>query len=334
MPIRIEQLEARLQQGLAPVYLLGGNEPLLVQECRDRILEAARAEGFLERELFEVERGFDWQSLEHAGATTSLFASRRIIDLRLPTGKPGHDGAAALSGWVERVDPDLMLIVSCAQWDKSSRDSKWAGVLDRAGVRVDIWPIRPEQLPGWIAQRMQLLGLEPEREAVMLLAERVEGNLLAANQEIQKLALIKGQGPVTAADVLEAVADSSRFDAFLLAEGMLAGNLRNALRISAGLRRTGVPIQLVTGALYRNLKDLEAYRLACAAGEDERTVFRRLNIWRDRQVLVRKAATRLSARALNHALSCLSLIDRQSKGMAAGDAWHSLDHLVCHVCAA
>jgi DNA polymerase-3 subunit delta len=181
---------------------------------------------------------------------------------------------------------------------------------------------------------MRAANLEPEREAVMMLAERLEGNLLAAQQEIEKLGLLKGQGRITAEDVLQAVADSSRFDAFLLVERILAGNLGDGLRVALGLRRTGVPVQLVTGALFRELQTLEAFRLAMQAGEHEGTAFRRLNIWRTRQGPMRKAAGRLDARRLFDAFSTLSLMDRQSKGQAEGDAWHSLDKLVCRMCAA
>ena len=174
---------------------------------------------------------------------------------------------------------------------------------------------------------------EPEREAVMILADRVEGNLLAAQQEIEKLALLKGQGPVSAADVLESVVDSSRFDAFLLVERVLAGNLADGLRVASGLRRTGVPVQLVTGALVRELRVLESFRIARQAGENEANAFRKLGIWRNRQGPMRSAAQRLSDDGLARAMKDLALIDRQSKGQGQGDPWHEIDHLVCRLCA-
>jgi DNA polymerase-3 subunit delta len=196
--LRPDQLPAQLERGLAPVYLLGGPELLLLQECRDQICAVARAQGYTERELLQVGRGFDWQDLAAAGSAPSLFATRKIIDVRLPTGKPGRDGAKALSDWVAEPDPDLLLLVSCDQWDQSSRKSKWASVLENAGVRIDIWPVKPGEMPGWISGRMRQAGLQPDRDAVMLLAERLQGNLLAARQEIEKLLLLKGQGPVSA----------------------------------------------------------------------------------------------------------------------------------------
>ena len=333
MPIRPQQLASYLERGLSPIYLFGGAEPLLVQECRDLVLNAAKEQGYLERELYLADRTFDWSTLERVGAELSLFASRRIIDLRLPTGKPGREGARALTRWAANPDPELLLMVSCDQWDKSSRSSKWASVLEKAGIRVDIWPVSPEELPGWIGARMRARGLQPDRGAVEVLAERLEGNLLAAQQEIEKLLLLKGQGTVTEEDVLQAVADSSRFDAFLLVERVLAGNLDDGLRVASGLHRTGVPLQLITGALYRDLRTLEAFKLALKAGVNESSAFRTLNIWRSRQNPMRRAADRLDMSRLFDAFSRLSLIDRQSKGRAEGDPWHGLDHLVCALCA-
>ncbi len=333
MPIRLEQLPGHLRSGLSPVYLFAGPEPLLVQECRDLVRQAAAEQGFLEREILHVERGFDWDRLGASSATPSLFAERKIIDLRMPTGKPGREGAQALSEWVAAPDPDTLLIVSCEQWEPSSRKSKWADALGKAGTRIDIWQVKQEDLPKWISGRMRAAGLEPDREAVMILSDRLEGNLLAVQQEIEKLRLIKGQGPVSAADVLQSVADSSRFDAFLLVERVMQGNLADALRVASGLRRIGVPMQLITGAVYRELRVLESFRTAVLAGEAESAAFRKLNIWRSRQAPLRQAAGRIDDQRLDEAFRGLALMDRQSKGRASGDPWHALDHLVLGLCA-
>ncbi len=327
MPLRAGQLASSLQRGLAPVYLVGGEEPLLLQECCDQIREAAKAQGFVERELLQVERGFDWSELQQAAAP-SLFASQKLIDLRLRTGKPGREGAKALSEWAEAPDPNVILLVSCEQWDAGSRKSKWAGKLEKAGQRVDIWPIKPQELPRWLEQRMQQHGMQPEPEVVRILADRLEGNLLAAQQEIDRLALLKGAGIVTVDDVMKVVADSSRFDVFGLAQIMLAGNLRDGLRATAGLRRMDTPLPLLLGALLKELKTTEAFRFAMRGGEQESMVFRRLNIWQNRQNTVRSAARRLNTRQLFGAFKQLSLIDRQSKGQAAGDPWQSLEILL------
>jgi DNA polymerase-3 subunit delta len=327
MPLRTEQLAASLKRGLAPVYLVGGEEPLLLQECCDQIRKAAKAQGFIERELLQVERGFDWSELRQASAP-SLFATQKIIDLRLRTGKPGQDGARVLSEWAEAPDPNMVLLVSCEKWDAGSRKSKWAAKLGEAGQRIDIWPISPRDLPHWLEQRMRQHGMQPEPEVVRILADRLEGNLLAARQEIDRLALIRGAGKITVDDVLKVVADSSRFDAFSLAEHMLSGNLRDGLRVAAGLRRMDTPLPMLLGALLRELKTTEAFRLAMRGGEHETAVFRRLNVWQNRQNTVRMAARRLDTRKLFEAFKLLALIDRQSKGRAAGDPWQSIDTLL------
>lgn len=318
---------ASLQNGLAPIYLVGGEEPLLLQECCDQIREAAKAQGFLERELLHADQGFDWSELQHV-ATPSLFGSRKVIDLRLRTGKPGREGSKKLIEWAESPDPDMLLLVSCEQWGAGSRKSKWAAALAKAGVQVDIWPISARALPDWLQQRMEMQGMQPEPEALRILADRLEGNLLAAKQEIDRLALLKGPGPISAEDVLKAVADSSRFDAWALTEHMLTGNLKEGLRVAAGLKRMNTPIPPLLGALLKELKTTEAFRLAMRSGESESMAFRRLNVWRNKQGLIGGAARRLNTRRLFEAFKMLSLIDRQSKGRATGDPWRSIDELL------
>ena len=332
MPIRAEQLPAALQRGLSPIYLIGGPEFLLVQECRDQVLAAARTAGFLERDIIHADRSFDWETLGSMAGAPSLFASRRIIDLRMPTGKPGVEGANALVEWAGQPDPDTLLLISCEEWDANSRKSKWAAVLDKAGTRIDIWPVKPAELPGWIGKRMRSAGLVPEARAVELLAERVEGNLLAAQQEIDKLLLQKGPGPVSADEVLAVVSDSSRFDAFLLAERILAGDLADGLRVATGLKRMGTAVQPVVGALYHEFRQLDAFCHAMRSGQDESAAFRNLNIWQSRQGSMRQAARRLAPARLARAFSDLALMDRQGKGQAPGDPWHSLDQMVSRLC--
>ena len=332
MLVKTEQLAANLQRGLAPVYLVGGEEPLLLQECCDLIREAARAQGFIERELLQVDRGFDWSELQQVAAP-SLFASQKIIDLRLRTGKPGREGAKVLTEWADAPDPNMLLMVSCEQWDAGSRKSKWAAKLEKAGQRVDIWPVKARELPAWLEQRMRQHGMQPEPEVLRILADRLEGNLLAARQEIDRLALIKGAGVVTVDDVMRVVAHSSRFDAFALAEHMLSGNLQEGLRVAAGLRRMDTPLPMLLGALLKELKTTEAFRLAMRAGEAETMVFRRLNVWQNRQGIVRAAARRMNTRKLYEAFKLLSLIDKQSKGRAAGDPWQSIDTLLLQLAA-
>jgi len=314
------------------VYLVGGEEPLVLQECCDMIREAAKAKGFVERELLQMDGNSDWSVLQQAGAP-SLFASQKIIDLRLKTGKPGVAGAKALKAWVESPDPSMILLISCEKWDASSRKSKWASAIAKAGRQIDIYPINARELPRWLEQRMLAQGLQPDAEVVALLADRLEGNLLAAKQEIDRLALLKGGGPVSIDDVMTAVADDSRFDAFALAEHVLSGNLKEGLRVAAGLQRLDCPLPLLVGALLRELKIVEAFRLAMRGGEQESMVFRRLNVWPNRQNAVRSAARRLDTRRLYQAFKQLALIDRQSKGRAGGNPWLVLDDMLMELAA-
>ena len=332
MQIKPDQLAGSLKRGLAPVYLVGGDEPLLLLECCDQIREAAKAAGFVERELLHADANFDWPELRQAAAP-SLFASRKIIDLRLRTGKPGQEGAQALTEWAASPDPDMLLLVSCEQWDKSSRNSKWAASLAKAGVRIDIWPVRAQELPRWLEQRMRQHGMQPEPEVLRILADRLEGNLLAARQEIDRLALLRGAGRVTVDDVMQVVADSSRFDSFTLAEHMLGGNLHEGLRVAAGLKRMDTPMPMLLGALLRELKVVETYGHAMRNGENESMVFRQLNVWQNRQNVVRAAGRRLHTEQICAAYKLLSLIDRQSKGQAAGDPWQSIDDLLLQLAA-
>ena len=330
--MRPEQLSAHLERSLASVYLIAGPEPLLVQECRDRVIRAAQAQGFAERSVYEASARFDWSQLAEDSAAPSLFSSRRILDIRLPTGKPGKEGAAALVERVEAADPDLLLLVSAGEWGGAMRKLKWVTTLAGAGELVEIWPVRPDQLPGWIARRMKEAGLQPEPEAVALLAELVEGNLLAAQQEIDKMLMLGGDGRVRSEDVTRAVADSARFDAFRLVDCALAGRLDECLRVAAGLQRTGVAIQPVTGALYRELMVADGVRSAVEAGDSESQAFGRLRVWQSRQGPMRQLLRRLSGRQFEEAFRTLGLIDRQSKGRAAGDPWQSLDRLLWFLC--
>lgn len=332
MAVRPEQLPAALEKGLAPVYLLAGAEPLLLQECRDRVIQAAQAQGFSERSVHEASARFDWKLLGEDSAMPSLFSSQKILDVRLPTGKPGTEGAKVLTAMAESPDPDILLLVSSGEWSGAMRKLKWTSALARAGVLVEIWPVRPNELPGWIRNRMQAAGLRPEPAAVSLLAELVEGNLLAAQQEIEKLLLAGTTGPVTVEEVTRSVANSARFDSFRLVDCVLAGQLGECLRVASGLQRTGIAIQLVYAALYRELTVADAVRAAVSAGENEALAFKKLRVWPARQGAMRAALRRLAADDFGEAFRALSLVDRQSKGRARGDAWQTLDRLLWFLC--
>ena len=332
MAVNADQLPTLLSRSLAPIYMVAGNEALLVQECRDQIIEAARKQGYLERDVYQVEGKFDWSSIAVDSAAPSLFSAQKIVDIRLPAGKPGKDGAKVLGNMANSPDPDHLLLVSCGRWSIASRKTKWAGTLAKHGVLVEIWPVKPNELPNWIRKRMLKAGLDSDPEAVVLLSDFVEGNLLAAQQEIDKLLLLDQGNVVTAQLIRQCVANNTRFDSFRLVECSLQGRLDECLRVVSGLQRMNTPIQIVVGALYRELRLAATLRAAIHTGEKESSVFRKFNVWPARQGPMKAALKRLSADNLDDSFSSLALIDRQSKGRAAGDPWLTLDRLLWHLC--
>ena len=327
MKIQARQLASNLKQGLAPCYLVTGDEHLLVAESLDAIRATARDAGFTLRERHTATQGFDWNQLREAGSNLSLFAEKRIVELTLPTGKPGTVGGAAIVEFVDRLHPDLLFIMSGPKLG-SSANTKWAKKLEKAGVAVPIWPVEPGELPRWISQRMKSAGLTPERDAVLMLAERVEGNLLAADQEIEKLRLLHGSGTITADDVLSCVADSSRFDVFKLADAALAGDGAKALRILDGIEAEGVTPVLAVWSLAREVRILARASEAVAAREDPGAVLQRLGVWRNRQGMIQNAMSRHQVPSTYRMLKMLGEADGRAKGQAPGDPWQLLAAIV------
>ncbi len=335
MPLRPAQLATHLQGQLAPVYLVAGAEELLVQEAADAIRAKAREAGFLERNLLTVERGFDWDSLAMAGISRSLFTEKKVIELRIPTGKPGRAGAKALNQWCDNPDSDSLLLISCPQWDASSRKAKWVQNLDKAGVYVEIWPVKPSELPGWLRQRMQSLGLQPENGVVELLADRLEGNLLAAAQEVHKLWLLKGATAISLEDVRAWVTDSARFDVFRLIECGMLGQGGQACRIITSLQSANYPANLVVGALVREINMLAGLRRQTDTGQSLDSAFSSMRIWRSRQPPLQAALRRLDSQAIDKLILQLQLLDRLSKGQVPGyglvDFWIELDQFFVYL---
>lgn len=321
MKLQANQLSSHLNNKLATCYLVTGDEHLIVDEALDQIRNAARAQGFTARELHVATAGFDWGQLSAAGANLSLFAEKRIIEVRLPTGKPGRTGGQALVNFVEQLGPELMLIVSSPKLDRSAAASKWAKTLDARGVSVPVWPIGVRELPGWIADRMRRAELKPERSAVRMIADRVEGNLLAASQEIEKLRLLLGPGEVSAEDVNNAVANSSRYDVYKLTDAALSGDANRALRILSGLRAEGVEPVIVIWSLTRELRTLARLSELVGQNIDLGSAMQQAGVWRNRQSLVRACIGRHQRAELFSLLKATGRADAASKGQAAGDPW-------------
>jgi DNA polymerase-3 subunit delta len=325
MQLKPEQIETHLRKQLAPVYFISGDEPLRVMETADAVRTAARMQGYDEREVMTVQTGFDWGSLMSEAGNLSLFSQRRVIDLRMPGGKPGADGSKVLRSYAEQPPEDTLLLVTAGKMEKSARDSKWVQALDKAGVVLFVWPLSTQEFTAWIQRRMQQRGLQPSPDAVALLAERVEGNLLACVQEIEKLYLLQGEGAVDAEAILTLVADNARYDVFGLVDSALSGEAARSIHILQGLHAEGVVPQIVLWALSREVRQLAAMAAAVASGQPVQAVMTRYRVWpATRKSMVAAALQRLPVARCNALLQHCARIDRISKGQAAGNAWDEL----------
>ncbi len=321
MQLRAEQLEAHLGKTLAPLYVVHGDEPLIALEAADAIRAAARAKGYSERDLLIAERGFDWGGLFQAGASFCLFGGKKIVELRLPTGKPGTEGGKAIERYCSDLNPECMTLVSVPRLDRAGQNSAWFTALSGAGVVVDIWKMERARLPEWIGQRLARGGQRAGREALEFLADRVEGNLLAAHQEVQKLALLLPPGEVSLDDVQAAVSNVARYDVHGLAEAMLGGDLVRYARVLEGLRGEGEAPTFILWAISEELRSLSRILSGIAAGRPTEQLFRENRVWRNKEAVMKAALRRFRQETLDAALSHAALIDRVIKGIAKGSAW-------------
>lgn len=325
MNVRPEQLAAQLKQDLKPVYVVFGDEHLLVQEACDSIRAAARGAGFSEREVYHVEGQFKWDDFLASGSALSLFAARKLIELRLPTGKPGDAGSKALQAYCEMPSEDNLLLVIAPKLDRSSQNTKWFKALDKVGAHVAIWPIDHQQLPRWIDQRLKQAGIAAERDAVKLLADLVDGNLLAAAQEVEKLKLIASDQTITPETVKSSVSDSSRYNVFNLVDAALKGDTQHVVKIIAGLRGEGVEPITVVWALSREVRQLTQMARAMEQGQSAQQVMQQFRVWKNRQNITGSTLSRLRASQLEQLVRKMALADQSVKGMQPGNAWDYLE---------
>ncbi|MBU1332879.1 MAG: DNA polymerase III subunit delta [Gammaproteobacteria bacterium] len=328
MKLNPAQLGKHLQGALASAYVVSGDEALLCQEACDAIRAATREQQFSERQVFNAEANFDWGNLLQAGASMSLFADKRLLELRLPSGKPGDKGAAALLEYLARPPEDTVLLISLPKLDGSTQKSKWAKALIEGphSQFIQIWPVDAHQLPQWIRQRLSQAGLSASQEAVDMIAVRVEGNLLAAAQEIEKLKLLADGNQIDASTVHASVADSARFDVFGLIDAALNGEAAHALRMLEGLRGEGVEPPVILWALAREIRLLAGIAQQFAQGIPLEKAFSsaRPPVWDKRRPLVSKALQRHTASRWALLLQDAQRIDAQIKGQAVGDPWNAL----------
>lgn len=323
MQLRPDQLASHLEQALAPVYVVSGDEPLQVEECADQIRAAARERAFTDRNVLFAESGFDWAELQHSGDTFSLFSERRLIELRLPTGKPGDAGSKAIAAYLARASDDNLLLVIAPQLDARTRRTKWYQALERAGVAIQAWPIDPARLPRWIQARARSRGWSISADAAGELALRVEGNLLACAQDIELLGLLNGARPIDLDAVLAVAADQARFDTFDLVDATLDGDVARSVRILRGLRAEGVVPTAITGTVAWESRAMAGFAAAERAGQLAEAL-RGNPVWNRRRALVGRALKRHRPEFWQDALVGLGAVDAMTKGAAPGDPWEAL----------
>jgi DNA polymerase-3 subunit delta len=298
-----------------------GDETLLGLEASDRVRARARAEGHTERTVLTADTGFKWSELAFASNSQSLFATRRILELRIPTGKPGVDGSEVLQRYCEGLPPDTITLISLPGLEWRTQKSGWFEALDRAGVLVEAKPVARKALPDWLAGRLRAQNQEADPETLDFIADRVEGNLLAAHQEVQKLGLLLPEGELAAEQVNEAVANVARYDAYDCAAALLAGDTVRYLRVLEGLRGEGESPVFIVWALGEELRALARIQRGLAAGRQIEQLLRENRVWGERQAAMRAAAGRIAPAALARALAHAARIDRAAKGVGAGQPW-------------
>jgi DNA polymerase III subunit delta len=323
MQIKPQQLVGALQKGLSPVYLFSGEEPQQLGELADAIRKTAKQQDFTAREIFFVDKLFDWKQLNVSADTYSIFADKKIIDLRLPSGTPGADGAKALSTYCQHLPEATLLLITAGKITKDAQKSAWFQAIDKVGCIIQVWPLVGQELLRWMQDRLQQRGIIAEPSAVKILADRVEGNLLAAAQEIEKLYVLFGASKLSTQQVIDVVADNSRYDVFKLVESALVGQADKVLKIVASLKAEGVASAIVLWALMREARILISYKAAQDQGEKD-FILKKNGIWGERKQLIESSSKRLTHSELNRILVLGAKADRQIKGQQRGDAWETL----------
>jgi DNA polymerase-3 subunit delta len=315
LKIATRQLEGALRKGLAKLYAIHGPEALLALEAADRIREAARADGCTEREIFFAEQGVDWNRLGAAASNLSLFASKRLVELRIPTGKPGAEGGKAIEAWASRLPDDAITLVVLPELDWQQQKTKWFEALERHGVLVEAKPVTRDELPEWLAERLARQGQRASVETLEWLADRVEGNLLAAKQEVEKLALLLPPGEIDAASLREAVTDVSRFERDTLLDAIHGEDAARVPRIVASLEAEGEPLPLLLWTLTEELRTLQSVK----AGQRPRRYTPP-----ERMQALQRTARRHDALSFDRETLRAHRIDRMIKGVETGDPWDAI----------
>lgn len=331
MLLKYEMLESHLDKKLESLYVLTGDEQLLLLEAADMIRKAARKQQVGEREVLTVERGFKWGQLHAANHALSLFGDKKLIELRIPNGRPGKDGSQALQDYVSAPNPDNITLITLPQLDWSTQKSAWVTALQKNCVYIDVPIIDVSRLGGWIASRLKKQNQITDKACIDFLVERVEGNLMAAHQEIQKLGLLYPEGKLDFEQISQSVLNVARYDIFKLNEAMLSGNRKRFIRMFDGLKGEGEPLPLVLWTFTEEIRTLLKYKTALESGKTFSTIAKSLRLRGPREKLVPAAARRLDKRTIQAALQQTAQIDKIIKGLRTeswmDDAWDALMQL-------
>jgi DNA polymerase-3 subunit delta len=335
MQLRADALDAHVAKPLAPLYVITSDEHLLALEAADKIRRAARAQGYSERDVLTVERTFKWGELLAANQAMSLFGDKKLIELRIPSGKPGKDGGAALQAYAKDLSPDNLTLITLPKLDWQTQKAAWVAALQQAAVYIDIPNIERNALPGWIAQRLAAQGQSADRASLDFIADRVEGNLLAAHQEIQKLGLLHEPGKLAHEQVQDAVLNVARYDVFKLSEAMLSGDTARLIRMLEGLKGEGEALPLVLWAVSEEIRTLLKLKAGMAQGRPLPALLKEYRIWGPRERLMEPALRRIALPTLEAALQQAAQVDRMVKGLRArafaGDQWDAMLQLALKV---
>jgi DNA polymerase-3 subunit delta len=331
VPLTTEQLPRELERGVAPLYTVYGAEALLALEAIDLIRTKARESGYVEREVLWVESGFNWADLRFAGQSLSLFAARRVLELRIPSGKPGKDGAAAIEAYVRDLPPETVTLVQLPLMDWRAVKAGWFSALAAAGVTVVANLVPRAELPRWIAGRLKAQGQQADSATLQFIADRVEGNLLAARQEVHKLGLLFPPGSLDFEAVKQAVLDVARYDPFKLGEALFSGDTAYLLRMLAGMEGEGVALPMVLWTVAEALRKVLRVAASLAAGASEQAALKAAKAWGPQQAQIARAARRIPLSHLENALVAAADVDRMVKGLEHGDPWRELARLALRV---
>ena len=306
------------------MYLLSGDEPQQMGELSDAIRQAAKQNGFSQREIFSTESSFSWSDISNAAASLSIFGDKKVLDLRVPSANFGTEGAKMLTTYCESLPADTILLITCGKLNSTNLKTRWFDAIDKVGITIQVRPLEGEELLQWLTYRLQQRGMRTDNDGLQLLSTRIEGNLLAASQEIEKLYVLYGACALTSAQIFDAVADNSRYDVFKLIDTLLAANVNRVFKVLAGLQAEGIAAPVVLWALMREARTVSKIKLALSNGQSKDTVFRQHQLWDKRASLMDKAIRRLSHNQLFDILSLSAKADRQAKGQEFGDVWETI----------